>query len=300
MKLRILFMLSLINTVSADTLMFSDKGELEVIADHNAVGETYYRGLIEESAKRYRIPPKLLLELVRSESDFNPDARSAKGALGLGQLMPATARALGVTNALAPTENLNAAARYLRQLLDKFDGDQACALAAYNAGPGAVVHHKGVPPYEETQRFVKQIMARVDPDWTLTPTAPAPDAAPVVTLETSLSLTPTIARRRLPAPEDKITARARRLGEQLTETLNGRHPSLSRAGAKALAEGLVEGLTPTERRLLLITLDELADRHWELPSGGLGRDIAVVLGELTTLDRPSHPGELELADTYQP
>ena len=109
-----------------------------------------------QAARANGIPEDLFLRLVRQESGFNPNAVSHKGALGLAQLMPGTARALGV-NPRDPVQNLNGGARYLAQQYRKF-GSWRLALAAYNAGPGAVEKHGGVPPYRETRGYVKAIL----------------------------------------------------------------------------------------------------------------------------------------------
>jgi soluble lytic murein transglycosylase-like protein len=97
---------------------------------------------------------------VSQESGFNPTARSGAGALGLTQLMPGTASALGVTNPLDPAQSLQGGAKYLREQLDRFGGDEKLALAAYNAGPGAVQKYGGVPPYAETQNYVNSVMGK--------------------------------------------------------------------------------------------------------------------------------------------
>ncbi|UWQ61132.1 lytic transglycosylase domain-containing protein [Leisingera caerulea] len=118
-----------------------------------------YRGqyleMARESARQHGVPEDLFLRLVQQESNWNPNAKSHKGALGLAQLMPATARALGV-NPAVPKQNLDGGARYLARQFRKF-GSWRLALAAYNAGPEAVVKHGGVPPYKETQNYVKKI-----------------------------------------------------------------------------------------------------------------------------------------------
>ncbi|WP_157109796.1 lytic transglycosylase domain-containing protein [Thermanaeromonas toyohensis] len=115
------------------------------------------RKLLEEVARQYQLPLNLLQGVVKAESNFNPQAVSPSGALGLMQLMPETARALGVKNPFDPRENLEAGARYLRQMLDLFQGNIDLALAAYNAGPGTVQRYGGIPPYRETQEYIKKV-----------------------------------------------------------------------------------------------------------------------------------------------
>jgi soluble lytic murein transglycosylase-like protein len=115
---------------------------------------------IDAAAASNGIDPALLKGLVSQESGFDPTARSAAGALGLTQLMPGTAASLGVTNPLDPVQSLQGGAKYLRQQLDRFGGDPRLALAAYNAGPGAVARYGGVPPYAETQNYVNSVMAK--------------------------------------------------------------------------------------------------------------------------------------------
>ena len=114
---------------------------------------------ITAAAKKYGLDPALLAGLVKQESGFDPNAGSPAGARGLTQLMPGTAAGLGVTNVLDPAQSLDGGARYLRQQLDAFGGDVARALAAYNAGPGAVKRYGGVPPYAETQNYVRAVQA---------------------------------------------------------------------------------------------------------------------------------------------
>jgi soluble lytic murein transglycosylase-like protein len=118
-----------------------------------------FKDLISRVAARYNLPAALLQGVVAVESGFNPQAVSPTGAMGLMQLMPATARALGVTDPFNPEANLDGGARYLRQLLDRFQGDLTLALAAYNAGPGAVKRYGGVPPYRETQAYIQKVLA---------------------------------------------------------------------------------------------------------------------------------------------
>ena len=114
--------------------------------------------MVADAAHRYSLPRSLVRAVARAESSFDPAAISPKGALGVMQLMPGTAKELGVRNALDPGENIDAGARLLRQLLEKYEGRVAEALAAYNAGPGAVARHRGVPPYRETRGYIRKVV----------------------------------------------------------------------------------------------------------------------------------------------
>ena len=113
---------------------------------------------IARASSEHRVSEALLAAVLRVESNFNAGAVSPKGAQGAMQIMPATGRALGLSDAFDPDQNLNAGARYLASLLQEFSRTDH-ALAAYNAGPEAVRRHGGVPPYEETQNYVKQVLA---------------------------------------------------------------------------------------------------------------------------------------------
>ena len=123
-----------------------------------AGGGTPYAAEISAAATRNGVDPNVLSGLIRAESNFDPNATSSAGAQGLTQLMPGTAAGLGVTNPLDPAQSIEGGARYLRQQLDHFGGDVTKALAAYNAGPGAVERFGGVPPYEETQNYVRRVL----------------------------------------------------------------------------------------------------------------------------------------------
>jgi len=114
--------------------------------------------LVSYAASKYGVPENLLRAVVQHESGGNPRAVSPAGAMGLMQLMPETAQTLGVSDPFDPAQNIDAGARYLRQQFDRF-GDWTLALAAYNAGPGAVEAYGGVPPYQETQNYVKNVLA---------------------------------------------------------------------------------------------------------------------------------------------
>ena len=121
-------------------------------------GPTAYDAQIQAAATKYGVDPALLKGLIRAESNFNPNAKSPAGAMGLTQLMPGTAQSLGVTNPLDPAQAIDGGAKYLSQQLKSFGGDVTKTLAAYNAGPGAVQKYGGVPPYAETQAYVKRVL----------------------------------------------------------------------------------------------------------------------------------------------
>jgi hypothetical protein len=114
--------------------------------------------IFAEASARYGVPVNLLKAVAKAESGFRPDAVSPCGAEGIMQLMPATARGLGVTDSFDPEQNIMGGAQYLRDALSRFDGNVEYALAAYNAGPNAVVKYGGVPPYNETQNYVKTVL----------------------------------------------------------------------------------------------------------------------------------------------
>jgi len=122
---------------------------------------TPYDPYIEMVARDNGVDPSLVKAVALVESGFNPKATSAKGARGLMQLMPATAKQYGVSNLHDPYQNLSAGAKHLRELLDQYDGNVTLALAAYNAGSGAVKRYGGVPAYEETQQYVKKVQAKM-------------------------------------------------------------------------------------------------------------------------------------------
>lgn len=113
--------------------------------------------LIEQSARQFQMDPALVRAVIHAESGFNPAARSSKGAMGLMQLMPGTARLVGVSDAWMPDQNIAGGVQYLAGLLQQFRGDQKLAVAAYNAGPEAVRRYAGIPPYAETQAYVQRV-----------------------------------------------------------------------------------------------------------------------------------------------
>ncbi len=128
----------------------------------NRTENTYEKGSIKnmlvETAQKYGVNSDLVLALANAESGYRADAVSPVGAVGVMQLMPETASGLGVADSFDPKQNIDGGVRYLKQMLEMFGGDQSKALAAYNAGPGAVQKYGGIPPYSETQAYVKNIL----------------------------------------------------------------------------------------------------------------------------------------------
>ncbi len=156
----------LIATVSHSGIIAADRRQVtaepltERLTETVSTGTTKIDDLVATSAAKYRLDPHLIFAVMRQESSFNPRAVSSKGARGLMQLMPATAMRLGVRDIFDPAQNIDGGARYLRFLLDTFDGDVQLTLAAYNAGEGAVARYGNrIPPYRETIDYVQRISA---------------------------------------------------------------------------------------------------------------------------------------------
>jgi soluble lytic murein transglycosylase-like protein len=121
-----------------------------------------FRTLVDRIAERHSVDRDLVHSVIRIESNYNPLAISNKGALGLMQLDPSTARRFGVSDSFSPAQNVDAGVRYLKYLLKMYKGDSRLALAAYNAGEGTVERYRGVPPYPETQRYVYHVGKKLD------------------------------------------------------------------------------------------------------------------------------------------
>jgi len=121
-----------------------------------------YDDLIVKASERHKIEPALIKAIIKAESNFNHRAVSRKGAKGLMQLMPATASSLQVQDSFHPENNIEGGVKYLRYLLNYFNGNLPLALAAYNAGENAVIRHRGIPPYRETQVYVERVLSYLD------------------------------------------------------------------------------------------------------------------------------------------
>jgi len=145
-----------VNQKKITPLPFGSLTKLETTSTNSKVAISNY---VKEASEKYDVEERLINALIKQESGFNPNAVSSAGAQGLMQLMPSTAKSLGVKNSFDPKQNIEGGVKYLRQMLDKYNGNKILALAAYNAGPGAVDKYDGVPPYKETQNYVKAVLS---------------------------------------------------------------------------------------------------------------------------------------------
>ncbi len=147
----------------ADAPAYAPVANVTITTEFWLQPDVAYESIIQEAATRYSVNPDLVRAVIRTESAFDAGAISTAGAQGLMQLMPALAEELGVADAFDPRENIMAGVRYLSYLLYVHHGDVPLALASYNAGPGAVDLYQGIPPFPETQRYVKTITDLLSP-----------------------------------------------------------------------------------------------------------------------------------------
>ena len=179
---------------------------------------TQYDSLIEQAARDQGVDPALLKGLVQAESGFDPNSVSSVGAQGLTQLMPDTAKGLGVTNSFDPLQNLEGGARFLAGALKRFGGDERLALAAYNAGPGAVERYGGIPPFAETQAYVPRVLGYADAyrqqgfGQTPTTAAATPGVAAAVAAPSGMTLTAAIGSAPSATAQNAIQVASRYLG----------------------------------------------------------------------------------------
>jgi soluble lytic murein transglycosylase-like protein len=142
--------------ISADT---PDTQVMKIRHEESSVRGYDYSDYIDRVASKYDLEPDLIKAVIRTESNGDQGAVSKKGAMGLMQLMPSTADDMNVVNPFNPEENIEGGTRYLKYLLERFDGDLTLALAAYNAGPGTVEKYRSVPPIQETKQYVKKVLS---------------------------------------------------------------------------------------------------------------------------------------------
>jgi len=143
------------------TINFNEILNSEMNANKSTTSANKFDDIINEMADKYKVPAKVISTVIKVESNFNPNARSSVGAMGLMQLMPTTAKSLGVNNPYDPKQNIEGGVKYLRSMIDKYK-ELPLALAAYNAGPGNVNKYGGIPPFKETQNYVRKILGTIN------------------------------------------------------------------------------------------------------------------------------------------
>jgi soluble lytic murein transglycosylase-like protein len=149
-----------VNNDSKDALL--DARTFQLSLEEREVSVTKYDHLIRAASRKYSLDPALVKAVIHAESKFDPQAVSPRGAMGLMQLDPVTVKELKIRDPFNPKYNIDGGVRYLRGLLDTFEGDKHLALAAYNAGPNRVHQHRGIPPFKDTKKYLTRVLRYLD------------------------------------------------------------------------------------------------------------------------------------------